>query len=467
MSEEAGVQYYPALKLKMGTWTYYSITMTMSEVAKKIQFSSQVSESKILNEHLQRAIGKGRLLPMMNYLAKNDERFFNSLVVASIGGTPTWRAIDLSKDEKFTLFADQFAGTFGVLSFRGTETYALDGQHRLAAIKQLISREGNVTCPTGFESETINVIFVTQPEGTTREEFIKAYRRVFSALNRYAKGTSAATNVIMDEDDRFAIVTRKMILDDEFFQWDGDEEISSKIDVESQSEAISASNEAFTTLVGFYKMNLSLLWDADLERTVGLPTGASLSQYLQLTPSDEEVEALFSHLQKIWNAIREVLPEIEKNPKDMRNNTEVNENNALFRPIIQTKILVLIARMLMNKKRISQSSNEEQIKDALEPLKHIPWSLWDDLWKDLLVVADGDPNENGIQKYKMRSEQRTQALDAGLNVLIWLTKLVDMNDGEIQEMQTEWRLALSPACDHQKANKVFEKLEQIRNKMPN
>ena len=51
---EAGVQYYPALKLKMGSWTYYSITMTMAEVARKIQFSSEVSDSKILNEHLQR-----------------------------------------------------------------------------------------------------------------------------------------------------------------------------------------------------------------------------------------------------------------------------------------------------------------------------------------------------------------------------------------------------------------------------
>ena len=337
----------------------------------------------------------------------------------------------------------------------------------MAAIKKLINREDNIVGPTGFESETINVIYVIQPEGTTRDEFVKAYRRVFSALNRYAKGTSKATNVIMDEDDRFAIVTRKMILEDEFFQWDGDEEISSKIDIESQTESISASNNAFTTLVGFYKMNLSLLWDAELETEFGLPTGKDLTKYQQLTPTDEEVEKLFSYLQKIWNALREVLPEIEKDPREMRNNTESNENHAIFRPVVQTEIFVRLARMLMNKKRITQSSSEEDMKDALTPLKYVPWSLWHDLWKDLLVITDGEPTESGIVKYKMRSEQRKAAVDAGLNVLIWLTKLVDMNEAEIQEMQTEWRLLLLPQPENQKATEVFLRLEEIRNKIPN
>ena len=74
---------------------------------------------------------------MMNYLAQNEERFFNSIVVASVGGTPTWTPIDLSRDDRFALFADQFAGIFGVLSFRGTETYALDGAASIGCDKKI------------------------------------------------------------------------------------------------------------------------------------------------------------------------------------------------------------------------------------------------------------------------------------------------------------------------------------------
>ena len=92
----------------------------------------------------------------------------------------------------------------------------------------------------------------------------------------------------MDEDDRFAIATRYLISEYEFFQWDGSPggEI---IDTVAQSEAISNTSTKFATLVGLYKMNMNLLWDEKC-LDYGSPVMSSSNLLLQETPNEEEME---------------------------------------------------------------------------------------------------------------------------------------------------------------------------------
>ena len=108
-----------------------------------------------------------------------------------------------------------------MLSFDGTQDYyALDGQHRLAAIKALIDPISDVAvdAPEGFKDEELSVIVVVPSEAETRDQFMKRYRRLFGNLNRYAKPTDEVTNIIMDEDDVFAIITRRLITEHEFLR---------------------------------------------------------------------------------------------------------------------------------------------------------------------------------------------------------------------------------------------------------
>ena len=37
------MQAFPAIKLKMGTWRYYSVRMKMSDAASRIKFASEVT----------------------------------------------------------------------------------------------------------------------------------------------------------------------------------------------------------------------------------------------------------------------------------------------------------------------------------------------------------------------------------------------------------------------------------------
>ena len=210
-------RFYPAMKLKMGTWDYYMCKMSMRDISAEISFADDVSEGKSINDAIQRELGESRAkIQIVSFLQNQEERFFNSLVVAALGGEPTFTPIDVN-DPRFELYGDILQNTFGMLRLNpeaDLKLYALDGQHRLKAIKTIIEENSG---PSGFSEETMSVAFVIPPAHQEVEQFRKSYRRLFSNLNRHAKPTNKLTNIIMDEDDRFAIITRRLVTDFEFF----------------------------------------------------------------------------------------------------------------------------------------------------------------------------------------------------------------------------------------------------------
>ena len=101
----------------------------------------------------------------------------------------------------------------------------------LQRIKALVDSNSDVAvdAPQGFKNEEMSVIVVVPAEAESHEEFMERYRRLFGNLNRYAKPTDHVTNIIMDEDDVFAILTRRLITEHEFFQAPGRQKESVKI----------------------------------------------------------------------------------------------------------------------------------------------------------------------------------------------------------------------------------------------
>ncbi len=222
------MQLYPALRAHMGDWTYYIVKMRMREVASEVKFGSQVHHDYTLDEAIQRTIKESRVKKeIVTYLTGRQDRFFASLVVAAIGGSPKFYPVSMADDPQFEILADEesLEQSFGVLRFSGGQNYyALDGQHRLNAIKTLLQPEDEserVDPPPGFENEEISVLMVIRPSEPTEEQWLSSYRRLFSSLNRYAKPTDKDTNIIMDEDDIFAILTRRLIANHDFFKAPG------------------------------------------------------------------------------------------------------------------------------------------------------------------------------------------------------------------------------------------------------
>src|SRR5690349_5261443 len=144
----------------MGDWVYYSTLVNLKELAARVDFAAEVHKSKQLSDLIQRRLKGDRSVQIAAYLKEQDERFFNSLVVATYKGNPNWHAVDRVKPKgeghELNSVDPETVSSVGFLTFDGTERlFALDGQHRLAGIKEAIKQ--------GLEQDPydeVSVIFV-------------------------------------------------------------------------------------------------------------------------------------------------------------------------------------------------------------------------------------------------------------------------------------------------------------------
>jgi DNA sulfur modification protein DndB len=197
---------FPCIRGKIGDWTYYTTNIRMTELVNYVKFADQIFPRNDLDQVMQRDL-TNRSLQISDYLLKNEQRFMGSLIVAAVGGEPKFVPISFG-DESVYSFAE---GKLGFLRFDGSEQYyALDGQHRLAAIKDALSKDSKE-----LAKDEVSLIIVwhdDNDEGRTRA------RRLFTTVNRYAKKTSKAEDIAFDEDNPVDIYTRRLVREHKFLK---------------------------------------------------------------------------------------------------------------------------------------------------------------------------------------------------------------------------------------------------------
>ena len=139
--------YRPAIRSGMGIWNYYISTLTYDQIAEYVKMPDEIYQSEKLSDMLQRVL-TDNAKAIYEYLVKEDERFFNSLVLAVYGGSPKWHeGVFEMKEETFS--------NIGVLELTGKEKiFPIDGQHRVSAIKELVEKNG------GNDKEEVPVIYI-------------------------------------------------------------------------------------------------------------------------------------------------------------------------------------------------------------------------------------------------------------------------------------------------------------------
>lgn len=461
---------YPALRMEMGTWTYYVVKMSARELAENVQFAHDVYTDRTLGEAIQRILKTRRVkTEIVRYLKRQKDRFFSSLVVAALDGDPTFYPVNIADDPQFQIFRDdqRLNESFGVLRFDGTQKYyALDGQHRLAAIKALCDRADpdSDEAPPGFDNDEYSVIVVVPSQDDTDQVFLQKYRRLFSNLNRYAKSTDQCTNIIMDEDDAFAVVTRWLLTEHEFFRTEGRQRESFRIKTE-KGKNLKEGESYFTSLETLYDMNIKLL-TSRLRRNRGWgeeDDGAGnvdLKAFKLFRPSDEYLEGLHKELTIYWDCILEELPDLRRPPAYMRahptEDTPVDDSeftdHLLFWPIGQLLLADIVRSMLdvrLEEHRL-ETPTYEQVRRAVEGLNRVEWRLYYPPWRYLLLVKDG------AGRWKMRSEQRNDAIRVGYRILRWMVGLDEL-DAELEaELKTTWGALLIPAQNEDTQNSMWQ-----------
>ena len=461
------MQLYPAVKAKMGSWDYYIVRMSMREIAQDISFAEEVHGTTQLSGAIQRGLKKSRSTKEIAvYLARHEDRFFGAIVVAALGGDPQWYPVRLEENPEFRILADDtlLSEAFGVLKFNGRERYyALDGQHRLAAIRALRDGEADYSAPEGFLDEQISVIIVTPRQLEDRGEFLARYRRLFGHLNRYAKAMSQFDNIIMDEDDALAIITRRLVTQHHFFRDHGDSQFeSARVKMSPGKNVPSGSSSYFTSLEILYELNCRLLSTRERRSEGWGQQREALAMYKRFRPSEEEIDSLEEELFVCWDSLVAALPMLNEDPAKMRNHCppvmrdseSEGEDCVLFWPIVQL-ILVDIVRELLDDERARVAGTGEsrmltvaESQHALEPLSSLTWDAHSPPWRYVLLIP---PAGSGNQ-WRIANEDRKGRERLIERILRWQLGIDPLTEREISGadgIKEIWRSYLSVDAEGQ------------------
>ncbi len=246
--------FIPAFQCSVGDWKYYICMMKYGEVARQVMFAYELGSNSELGQLIQRGISV-RTKEITNYLLQSPHRFLGGLVIAAWGGEPTYTPLAMDDPEGMLKGIDR---EFGVLTFDGTQAYfVLDGQHRLKAVKDALKQNPDLG------KEDICVLIVTHyntADGRRRT------RRLFSNINRNAKQTGTAENIALDEDDGYAILTRRLLDEHEFLREDGRVRVILEVGQAGELKLAAgnipkADKKALTTMTVLYDLLQYLGWD--------------------------------------------------------------------------------------------------------------------------------------------------------------------------------------------------------------
>ena len=260
--------YYPALRGKFGDWVFYSCLMSMQEVTQRLSFADEIHKSKKLSDWIQRQLKKGRSKEISDYLHREKQRFFNSLVVAIYGGDPAWHGFSnfrpQTKDIQLADVPSDVENSVGFLSFAGEEhIFAIDGQHRLAGMKEAIKKTPELG------RDEVSLLLVAHATTNLGQE---RTRRLFTTLNKTAKPVGKGDIIALDENDVMAIATRYLVEND---PWFSQERIKF-----SQTDNLPLNAPEFTTIGNLYDVLTTLFTKCG-------PDARSLAELRFVRPNDK------------------------------------------------------------------------------------------------------------------------------------------------------------------------------------
>lgn len=373
MAKRNGEIILPALRGVMGDWVYYACLMNLNEICTRVNFAEEIHKSEQLSEMIQRQLKKGRGAQIADYLKQQPERFFNSLVVATYGGQPSWHALadvksKFSHDELNNL-SDETVSSVGFLTLTGEERlFALDGQHRLAGIKKAIK--------DGFDDDPyddISVIFVGHKE---TPKGLERTRRLFTTLNKTARPVGKGEIIALDEDDVMAICVRRLIEQTELFS-------DKKVAFVASNNMPTSNTTSLTTIANLYDVLTILFTNAHTELR------KQKAELQRVRPDDELLEQYFQfakkyfvELRKNFKALEEFfsVEDTEAVVKKYRGN---HGGHVLFRPVgleIVTRVIMRVSKDMSLSKAVRLVA---QLPHSLEE-KPYPFLMWDPNKKTML-----------------------------------------------------------------------------------
>lgn len=359
---------YPAMKGKFGSTEYFMLTMKAGDVAKQLVIPREMPgwENLALEERFQRAINYNRVKKQIApYLSNDPHRFFGALIVSVINDE------EMEFESASPMMSDipkpyqTAARSFGFLTLSGGEMLVpLDGQHRLAALKFAISandqkEEGipGVYPDSELAKDDMTLIMIRHNP--------KISRKIFNKVNRYAKPTTKADNLITADDDIVAIISREIV---------ANELIGGRL-VNYQSNTLSNTTHYFTTLSTVYEATKDVLENKFKKINT------------QVLPSKEE-QALYKITTKeYWGRLlkgveiyRSAIADEGEDGDKKR--IEIRRTLLLGKPISQYALMLAVIRLKNMEDRDGSKLSWQTIVDRIN---QVNWANDNPMWEQILM----------------------------------------------------------------------------------
>lgn len=477
-----------ALPANMGSSKSYLVSVSLGWIAANVYFSRDLP---IFKEHKradtgaininattavylqQREPDYSRQMPMAMYLATREHHKFPPLLLVAYQnwvynqGNDNWGPDGRAMKGSLNVESLDTKACVVDLDVMNTSYFALDGQHRLMAIKglkelldngrlSLKKKDGSSVSGKDKTREEIEGYYEERglelyrlqnamdeimgveiiPAVQDRETFddaVSRLRNVFVDVNETAKRLEKGRLALLDENNGFRIVARTVMTRHKLFKGS----FGSSLNVDTESNQLSESSESYTTLNALVSITESYLgareefkdWkkavlDLKGNRGVGL-----------LRPPDDEVENGLVVMTAYFDALAE-LPshrhmiayfdnEVGLEGKSPSKSRGGNEQNILFRPIAQVALARAAARLEVEQginltELVGILSKHEESGDLHLTRKSAPWfgilcdpveekirrqKLYEDLCTEMLIyLLGGGFFENEERQERLRDD---------------------------------------------------------------
>ena len=391
-----------AAPAKMGDTDSYITSVPLKWVAANVHyakdlpvFKSHISDDNnrisindtTLQYLQQREPDHSRQLPMAMYLATRKYHKFGPLILVAYKdwvydrNSDNWGVDGRALESSLSLESMDSNMCLVDLNIGGTKYFALDGQHRLMAIKGLRdlldgrleakSKEGksrpgkavtsdeiekyyrqngqrfglDINRFQGLLDERMGIEIIPAVQyGDTLEEATSRLRNIFVDVNETAKRLEKGELALLDENYGFRIVARTILTNHELFR------SGSVLRVNTKTSNVTETSDDYTTLTTIVEISKEYLQRYNEFKSLATPV-LDKKEFGYLRPEDETIENSLKKLQEYFDALKSI-----PSHKDMVQGASVRDlrsrdknDNILFWPIAQMALAAALAALQVEK----------------------------------------------------------------------------------------------------------------------
>jgi DNA sulfur modification protein DndB len=370
----------PAQQLKMGSTTYYLASMPalqLAMIAKSPSRDLPEWEEMSVEDRFQREVNMKRLHEeVIPYLATHPDRFFGSVIILLDGSVTFERLTDFGLSVP-TAYSSAL-GKMGFLTIDDTSFTALDGQHRLVALREIFEGKYRGELQPGIANDDLSVIFI-------QNEDIHKTRRIFNKVNRYARSTSRSDNLILSEDDGYAIISRRLFSDPEG-EWFARDPRSAR-EQRSDKELRGIVNWKNNTLSGRSVQLTTISALSLMVKDICEANGIDLDEKSLggVAPEKALIDEGYRVCQKWFAAMFSAFGQLDEGRRSVTVIPEYRENGRpysfLFRPAGQISLFRAARRA---KEMLGPKFDIEKF---MKWANSVDWNVEAEIWRDIIVVG--------------------------------------------------------------------------------